>query len=311
MEYISKTMEFNCKEPAVITFGKFDGLHCGHKLLLKEIMKIKEKEGCKTIFFTFDVPPRSRVISREAAVLTTNEEKRYIFEKSGIDMLVVCPFTPEVMSMEPEAFIRWIVASLNIRYIVVGTDFCFGHKRSGNYETLLNCEEKYGYKTIVMEKMQEDGRDISSTFVREEIRAGHIEKANHLLGYEFFVRGQVVHGNQIGRTMGIPTINMRLPAEKLLPPFGVYVTRVQIGDKSFRGISNIGIKPTIAGEHPVGLETFILDFDADVYDEMMTVSFLTFVRPEKRFANLEELQRQIEADTSYAREYYGNVTEVC
>lgn len=311
MKYFSDTLEFHVNEDSVITLGKFDGLHRGHELLIEEIANQKKLYGLKSIVFTFDIPPRKKVSDIQAKELTINEEKRYIFEKTGIDYLVSCPFTNEVMCMEPESFIRWIVESLSVKCFVVGDDFCFGHNRMGNHEVLKQFEDKYGYRTIVMPKVKEDGRDISSTFVREEIEKGNIQKANQLLGYHFFVKSDVIHGNQIGRKMGIPTINMAIPEEKMIPPFGVYITRTEISGVWYRGVSNIGKKPTISGDNPVGLETFLLDFEKDVYEENILVEFLDYIRPEKKFDSLEELQKQICLDIEQTNKYYKNITNMC
>lgn len=311
MEYIRNTLQFHVAEDSVITLGKFDGLHRGHELLMNELRKQKKENDLKAIVFTFDIPPRKRVDDAVAKVLTTNDEKHYIFENAGIDYLIECPFTPEVMCMEPEAFIKWMVDALSVKCIVVGSDFGFGYQRSGNYEVLKKFEQKYGYHTIVMSKMQEDGRDISSTFVREEIEKGHIEKANHLLGYPFFVKNKVIHGNQIGRKMGIPTINMAISEEKMIPPFGVYVTSVMIGDQKYKGISNIGRKPTISDDNPIGLETYILDFEDNLYEEDILVEFLKFIRPEQKFSDIETLKFQIEKDIESAYKYYKNITKMC
>lgn len=311
MKYIRDTLEFHNDKPSVITMGKFDGLHRGHELLMEHLLETGNEQHLYKIVFTFDIPPKSRVFGEDSYVLTTNEEKRFVFERTGIDCLIECPFNERVMHMEPEEFIAWIVNSLHAKYFVCGRDFHFGHNRAGDYRVLQSFEEKYGYKTIVLDKVQEDERDISSTFVREQISLGNMEKANHLLGYSFFIRSRVVHGNQIGRKMGIPTINMILPPEKLLPPYGVYVTRVLIGENSYKGVSNVGCKPTIEGDNPVGVETFILDFCQDVYEEEIMVEFLHYVRPEKRFDSLEELKQQISSDIAFSERYYRNVTKMC
>lgn len=311
MKYIHDTLDFYVGEESVITLGKFDGLHRGHELLMQEIQKQKEQYGFKTIVFTFDIPPRRRVYDAKAKELTVNEEKRYIFEQSGIDYLVSCPFTDEVMHMEAEAFIRWIVESLSVRCFVVGTDFHFAHNRSGNFEVLQQFEKKYGYRTIVMPKVQEDGRDISSTFIREEIEKGNIRKANRLLGYPFFAKSEVIHGNRIGHTMGIPTVNLAIPKEKMIPLFGVYITRTQVDGSWYKSVSNIGRKPTVGEGNPIGLETFLLDFDRDVYEQNILVEFLDFIRPEKRFESLEALKYQIFCDIETTKKYYENITKVC
>lgn len=311
MEYIKDTLTFEQPNPSVITLGKFDGLHRGHELLMNKLLGTGNEQNLYKIVFTFDIPPKSRVNQEANCVITTNEEKRYVFSQTGIDCLIECPFVEQVMHMEAEAFVAWIVKALNAKYIVCGRDFHFGYQRSGDYRLLQNLEQKYGYQTIVLDKVQEDGRDISSTFVREEIAAGHIEKANHLLGYSFFIKSCVVHGNQIGRKMGIPTINMELAPEKLLPPYGVYVTRVVVGDNTYQGISNVGCKPTIAGDNPVGVETFILDFCQDIYEQDVLVEFLHFVRPERKFESLEALKTQIASDIAFSKKYYKDVTKMC
>lgn len=190
MEYIKNRLDYTIKEETVITLGKFDGLHRGHELLMENLFAKGRACGYRTVVFTFDIPPRRQVDEAEARVLTTNEEKRYIFERTGVDYLFECPFTREVMCMPPERFIAWIVEALHVRCIVVGEDFHFGYRRAGDYRVLQACADRYGYEVIVLEKMKEDGRDISSSFVREELLKGNIEKANRLLGYEFFVRSE-------------------------------------------------------------------------------------------------------------------------
>lgn len=301
MIYIKNTLEFHIDEPSVITLGKFDGLHRGHELLMEHVLKVSKEQNIKTVVFTFDIPPKQQVSDETSKVLTTNEEKRYKFEQMGMDYLIECPFTKNVMCMEPERFIAWIVKALQVKVFVVGDDFCFGHNRSGNHEVLKAFEEKYGYKTVVFEKMKEDDRDISSTYVREEIAAGHIFKANRLLGYPYFIYSKVVHGNQIGRKMGIPTINMELPTEKLLPRNGVYVTQTIVDGKEYRSISNVGCKPTISKDNPINVETFIFEFDEELYGKVIKVCFLDYIRDEKRFESLEDLQHQIEQDMKIAK----------
>lgn len=303
MEYIRETLNFKIENPTAITLGKFDGLHRGHELLMDNLMKISKEENLKSVAFTFDMAPTYIVANKDPEVLTTNEEKYYIFEKTGLDYLIECPFTKEVMNMEPEKFIKWLVNDINVRYFVVGNDFHFGHNRKGDYHVLKKFAAKYGYKVLVLDKMQDEHRDISSTYIREEVVKGNIKKVNELLGYDFFVKSVIIHGNQIGRTVGIPTINMSLPKEKLLPPKGVYVTTVLLDDKTYRGVTNIGNKPTISENNPLGVETFILDFSQNVYGKEAVVSFHDFVRPEMKFDSLEKLKEQMERDVEFARKW--------
>ena len=304
MKYIRNTTDFYIEENTVISLGKFDGIHRGHELLL-EYLSAKKEEGLATVIFTFDIPPRKNVNGVESKVLTTNEEKMHMFEQIGMDYLVECPFTREIMCMEPENFIEKIVRQLHIKCIVVGEDFRFGHNRRGNYRMLQEYSGQYGYEVVVVQKIKEDSRDISSTFVREEISLGNMEKANQLLGYRYFVTSVVSHGNQIGRTIGIPTINQLPPEEKLLPPNGVYVTEVFIDEKKYRGVTNVGCKPTIAGKNPIGVETHLLDFKEDVYEKLVTVEFLTRIREERKFASVEALKEQMQNDIAFARVYFS------
>lgn len=308
MKYIRKTLEFKIEEPTAVTLGKFDGLHRGHEFLMHTVLECKERYQVASVAFTFDMPPRNRVEEIVANVLTTNEEKQYIFEKQGIDYLIECPFTTEVMSMEPKDFIAWIATSLNMKYVVVGDDFRFGHKRAGDYHTLLQYEKEYGYKTIVLEKLKDSNRDISSTYVREKIADGNIRKANELLGYHYFIKSEILHGKKLGRRIGMPTINMILPKHKLLPPNGVYVTEVLVNGKKYMGVTNVGCKPTVSDENIVGVETYIDEFSQDLYGEKIVVSFLEFIRPEMKFGSIEELKTQMESDIQVARKCYKSIT---
>lgn len=304
MKYIRNTTDFKIEEPTVLSLGKFDGIHRGHELLMEHLAHKKEK-GLKTVIFTFDIPPKRSVERADAKVLTTNEEKMRMFEGLGIDYLVECPFTQEIRCMEAEDFIEKIVRQLSVKCVVAGADFRFGHNRRGDYQMLQHFAGEYGYEVVVVRKIKEDSRDISSTFVREEIAEGNMEKANRLLGYRYFVTSVVEHGNQIGRTIGIPTINQIPPEEKLLPPNGVYVTEVFIDDRKYRGITNVGCKPTIEGKNPVGVETHLLDFKEDVYDRLVTVEFLTRVREERKFPSIEALKQQMQNDIAFGRTYFA------
>ena len=309
MEYIKGTTTFKIEEPTVLSLGKFDGLHRGHELLMDYVFQ-KKKEGLKAAIFTFDIPPKRNVENILAKVLTTNKEKCRLFESIGIDYLVECPFTKEVMCMEPEAFMEMIVKQLNVKCLVVGKDFHFGHNRRGDYQMLQQHAKRYGYEVEVVDKMQEDGRDISSTFVREQIIAGNIEKANELLGYDYFVEGTVLHGRNMGKAvLGIPTINLLPEEEKLLPPFGVYVSVTEWNGKTYPGITNIGCKPTVEGNNPVGVETHIFDFAENLYGKEVKVSFISRVREEKKFDSLDALKKQMTHDIEYGKQYFrGNIT---
>jgi riboflavin kinase/FMN adenylyltransferase len=299
MEYIKDTLEFEISKPSVISLGKFDGLHMGHRYLMEE-MEIGKKDGLTSVVFTFDIPPKS--IDRESyEVLSTNEEKEQIFRDAGVDYLIECPFTDELRQMTPYAFLKMLTEKINIKKIVAGTDFCFGYKRSGTYRDLQKYADEFGYEVVVVQKKQYNGADISSTRIRERIVVGDMQEANTLLGYAYFVSGPVLHGNEIGRTIGFPTVNQLPPKEKLLPPNGVYAVEVNLDGTTWQGVSNIGCKPTIQGENPIGVETFIFDFHDRIYGKQIKVSFLEYIRKEQKFESLEKLKEQLNKDMTVCR----------
>lgn len=306
MEYIKGTTDFFIEEPSVVTIGKFDGLHVGHQKLLDRVID-KKRNGLKAVVFTFDVPPSVKLTGKGMDTLVTNEERCRMLAQKGIDYLVECPFVPEVLSMEPERFVEEVlVRRLKAKYIVVGTDCGFGHNRRGDYHLLQKLADTYGYQVEVVDKVQYEGRDISSTYVREEIAKGNMELANFLLGYTYSITGTVSHGNHIGRAkLDMPTANILPPKHKLLPPNGVYATKTIIGKTAYPGISNIGTKPTVGDQNQKGIETFIFDFEGDLYGKEVTVELYTYERPEMKFSGLEELKERMHQDMEFGRNYFA------
>lgn len=304
MRTIRDTLDFRVETDCVLTLGKFDGLHRGHGLLMQKLAE-KGQEGLAKVVFTFDIPPRVMFGKEPAKVLTTNREKEELFARAGADVLIECPFVPELRSMEPEQFIRWIADAASVRCFVAGRDFCFGHNRAGDYRTLEACADRYGYEAVIVDKIQDNGRDISSSYIREELLAGRIRQVTRLLGYPYFVKAPVVSGQQLGRTIGIPTINMIPPGEKLLPPNGVYLTRVEAGGRRLCGVTNVGCKPTVGAEHPIGVETHLLDFSGDLYGQELCVEFVEYLRPEQKFPSIEALREQMDRDIRQVRGMAG------
>lgn len=306
MRTISGTREFQIQEPTAVTIGKFDGRHKGHQKLLRQMLALRQQQGLRTAIFTFDMAPGGVVSGSAPKLITTNQERRNNMEKMGIDYLVEYPFNQEVAHMPAEDFVaKILVGQMKAKAIVAGTDCGFGHQRAGNAKLLADLAPKYGYQAVIIEKEQDDHRDISSTYVREELKVGHMEKANKLLGEPYAIHGTVVHGNHIGSSrLGFPTANIIPPEEKYLPPYGVYVSRVLIDGKYYAGVSNIGRKPTIAGDNPVGVETFVMGFHEDLYGKNIEVQLLNFERPEQKFDGLEELKERIELDKEYAAQYF-------
>lgn len=304
MRYITGTREFYISEPTVVTLGKFDGLHRGHQKLLNEVFRFKEK-GFKTAVFTFETAPGTLMKGKLQTMITTNAERRENLKRAGIDYLVEYPFNQEVAHMQPEEFITHILTGqMKARAIVTGTDFHFGYMRRGNVELLKKMAPEYGYEMVVVNKALEDDREISSTYIREELAKGNIKKANQLLGYTYMIHGRVIHGRHLGTTLGFPTVNIEPKEQKHLPALGVYLSKVVIDGIIYNGITNIGRKPTIEGKRPVGVETYIYDLDADLYDKWIEVKLTDFIRPEMKFSGVEELKLRVLADKEAGRQMH-------
>ena len=309
MEYIKGFKDLKFHKDTSVTVGKFEGIHRGHEYLVKKIVSDAKKNGRESVLICFDKSPRysfGTKEERELKSLITNEERVYVLEHAGLDYIVELPFTEEVKSMEPEDFLSLLTDTFCMKYMTCGTDFTFGKMGRGNVALLEELHEKMGFDLEVVTKLKDVTRDISSSYVREEILLGNVKKANDLLGYSYFVYGEIVHGNHIGTKMKMPTINILPTSDKLLPPNGVYVSNVIIDGNTYQGISNIGLKPTVEEkEKHIGVETHIFDFDKDVYGKVAKVEFLDFLRPEKKFPSMEELSAQILRDIEGAKAYFS------
>lgn len=296
MEFINQLSQLHIKEKTAVTLGKFDGLHRGHKKLLNQVLR-KREEGYLSAIFTFDMPPKNVLKGTNGRMILTNEERTMLLKKYGVDILFECPFTKEIASMDPEQFVvNILIEQMNAGYIVVGSDFKFGHERSGDIYLLDRLSRKYNFKLLVLAKEQYEGRDISSTYIREVLKEGQMELATTLLGYPYFVTGEVVKGKQLGRTLGVPTVN-QLPREnKLLPPNGVYASRTVLDGKIYNSMTNIGVRPTVEETQVRNVETYIFDFAEDIYGRDVKVELLSFERPEMKFDSVEALKAQLNAD---------------
>ncbi len=303
MIYTTQVPHLEKEVRSSVTLGKFDGLHRGHQKLINLIRR-EQGEKNRSVIFTFDVSPRSYILHSPPKYLLTYEERRELAENLGVDILAECPFTEALMHMEPEDFVKeYLAERLHARYLAVGPDFRFGYQRRGTPELLKELGRTYGFRTEIVEKEKYKGRDISSTFVREELEKGHIKEVNQLLGYTYFTKGEIVHGRQLGRTIGIPTANLIPPVIKKLPPNGVYITESLIQGKTYQGITNIGYKPTVK-ENFLGVETYLFSCNADLYGQEAEVRFYRYLRPEIKFSSLEELKCQMLKDIEEGKSYF-------
>lgn len=308
MKIISNDKDFRLEEPTVVALGKFDGRHLGHQKLMRTMQQVKKEKGYKTAIFSFLAPPVSLLSGIKQGVITTNEERRSKLRKTGIDYLIEYPISKKILAMEAEQFVaRILVGKMNAKAIVIGTDGRFGYQRKGDAALLKQLAGEYGYQLLVIEKEKDDCREISSTYIREVLDQGDMEKAAALLGEPYYFYGKVVHGNHIGSAiLGFPTANLVPPPEKYLPPYGVYVSRVLIGHELYPGVTNIGVKPTIetTGNLPAaGVETYVFDYHGDLYGKEIEVGLVHFIRPERKMKGLDELKIQIQKDKDAAADY--------
>lgn len=287
-----------------VAIGKFDGLHRGHRRLLQEILD-KKATGLKACVFTFDPSPAVFFGLADGKELMTKEEKRRALRDMGVDVLVEYPMNAENAAVTPCDFVKKLLAdALNVKFIAAGTDVSFGAKGAGNARLLEECAKELEYELKLIDKVTLEGTEISSSLVRKEVEAGNMEYVTALLGAPYTVSGEVMHGKALGRKLGMPTMNLLPPKEKLLPPVGVYYSQVRYEGMNYPAISNVGYKPTVSQEPVLGVETYLYDFDKEIYGEDISVSLLSFKRPEMRFASVEELKEQMKQDISDGKEYH-------
>ncbi len=303
MEIITNTTEFQLKRETAAAIGKFDGIHVGHRELIRRILSCKE-DGLAACVFTFEPSPAVFFGKADGAQLTTKEEKRLLFEQMGVDILIEFPLTTETAAMPAETFAREVLAEkMKVRFLAAGSDLSFGAKGAGNAALLERMGPELGFAVETIEKVCVDGATVSSTLVREQVEKGAMETVNKLLGMPYMIRGSVVYGNRIGRTIGFPTVNLLPDGDKLLPPCGVYFSEVAHGGHKYRAITNVGYKPTVTDERRLGVESYLYDFEDVIYDETIEVYFHKFHRPERRFGSLEELKNQLQADIEAGSKY--------
>ena len=289
---------------SAVAIGKFDGIHIGHQALLQCIIN-KKKDNMRAVVFTFSPSPEEFFRGQILPAIDTVEEKRSNFEKMGVDILIEYPLTKESAAISPQSFMEDILyKGLNAGYVVSGKDLSFGDKGAGNADMLQEFAKDKGFCYEMIDKVCVDGCEVSSTSVRETIVKGDMELVSRMLGRRYRIGGEVVHGKALGRTIQMPTINIIPAKEKLLPPSGVYATVTVIDGKEYPGVTNIGVKPTVTDEKVVGVETHLFDFDEDVYGKNVITELMQFIRPEKKFANVEDMLTGIRQDCAYAKSLF-------
>lgn len=288
----------------IYALGFFDGVHLGHQKLLSQVRQLATEYHCGTAAITFDRHPKSLFLENPPVLISTVPDRKLLLHRYGMEETLVLPVTKEVMSMSWQDFVQMLL-DRGAAGFVCGDDFRFGHRGEGNAEILSAfCREQELPCMIVPEQTVEDIR-ISSTYIRRQIESGDMATAVKFMGHPYTLTGTVVRGQQLGRTLGIPTANLQLPAGLAIPKFGVYACCVIVDGKRYAAVTNIGTRPTVAGEG-ITVEPWILDFSGDLYGREITLECYRFLRSERKFPSLEALQAEIRRNAEETREYVQN-----
>lgn len=295
--------QFKIEEPSAVTIGNFDGIHLGHQELVKTVLEYSKIYSLKSVVFSFEPHPVEFFGKKgEFKTMFSVEEKKFVIENLGVDILIQYPFNTEFADLSPEEFMDLLIEKTNCKVLVVGENYCFGKDRVGNIDTLKRLGKVKNIKVIGIPRVKIHNVRVSSTRIRGLINCGDMEDVTVLLNKPYFAMGEIVHGDERGRRMNFPTINLEPPLKKLLPPDGVYFSRVYIDGNLYDSMSNIGVNPTFNGDARK-IETHIFDFDEDVYGKKAIVCFFKRIRSEKKFEGMNELIEQLNEDKSCCRKY--------
>jgi riboflavin kinase/FMN adenylyltransferase len=307
MKVYKHLSEFNPIKNAVVTTGTFDGVHIGHQKIIHRVKEIAHQIAGESVIITFHPHPRLVLFPEDnhLKMLNTLPEKIQLLAASGIDHLIIIPFTKEFSRLSSVDFIQQIlVDQIGTKKLVIGYDHHFGKNREGSFPQLVAFGEKYHFEVVETPAFELNGTAISSTKIRKALAVGDTEMAALFLGTPFVLTGKVIHGNKLGRTIGFPTANLAIEqATKILPEIGVYAVKVKINDLVYSGVMNVGKKPTVMQTDAISVEVFIFDFSADIYDQVISVSVYHRLRGEQRFESVDLLKQQLAKDATLARTY--------
>lgn len=295
----------NILKPTVLTLGVFDGLHLGHQRIMQTVVDRAKVVEAHATAITFDPHPRA-VLHPESAppLLQTLDQRLANLEVLGIEQAIVVPFTREFASQPAEDFLSTVIHErLHAKEVYLGKGFAFGKNRGGNIELLRQKSKELGFDADEVDEVQIRGIRISSSAIRKLLSEGRINLARRMLGRPYGVEGVIIRGNRRGHTIGFPTANLK-PHNRVIPRYGVYATATLIGGIWRKSITNIGVRPTFENDSEPSIETFVFDFDGDLYGDALRVRFLHRIRDERKFNGIDELKAQIEKDTARARNYF-------
>jgi len=288
----------------IYALGFFDGVHLGHQELLRQCRRLAQAHGCSPAAITFDRHPKSLFTDTPTVLISTIPDRVLLLRRYGMEAVRVIPVTRENMSQPWLAFLEELVQR-DAAGFVCGDDFHFGHRGEGDAEKLSIFCREHGLPCAVVPEQTVDAIRISSTYIRRQIETGDMATAVKFMGHPYTLTGTVIHGKQLGRRLGIPTANLRLPGGLAIPKFGVYACRVLLDGIWYPAVTNIGTRPTVAGEG-ITVEPWILDYSGDLYDREITLEFFKFLRPERKFPSLEALQAEIRKNAEETRNIIDN-----
>jgi len=284
-----------------IALGSFDGLHIGHLSLIYKVVEIAKNNDGKSMVFTFKNHPKTLINKEDVPkLLMDNNRKVEILRIHKVDIVCFQEFNIEFMKMTPKEFVEFLVFKYKIKGFIVGFNYKFGYKNLGNVELLRKLQNEYGYELYVMEPCTYNDKVISSTRIRKSLEDGEVLDACRMLSLPYTLSGEVIHGKKLGRTIGFPTANLKYNQDFILPKIGVYYTNIKVNNNIYKGITSVGNNPTVEGK-TLTIETYILDFNKDIYGETIDISFIKKIRDEKKFNNLEALKDQLKKDEAFAK----------
>lgn len=291
-----------------LTIGVFDGIHRGHQEIIRQLTAGAYANGSPAVLLTFHPHPALLLSGKTIPLLTTPAERAEILQQMGMDAVIALEFTRELADQSAETFMRRLKQKLDLKQLLVGHDFALGKNREGNSERLRQLGSELGYQVKLVEPLRQDGEIISSTLIRQAIARGDVRQAAGKLGRFYSLSGLVVPGDGRGRTIGLPTANIALPVEKMLPLNGVYAGRALIGGETRLAVINVGLRPTFNSSDLIPrVEAHLPDFSGDLYGQTLKLELLDFLREEKKFANVSELIAQIQSDIRSARDRFQQV----
>ena len=309
MRIFNSINDFTTTKKTIVTLGTFDGVHIGHNAILDKICKVAKHENLESVILTFFPHPRKIVSNNyDIKLLNTIEEKSVLLEKIGIQNFIVHPFDKTFSELSPREFVTQVlVEKLNIQKIIIGHDHKFGKDRAADFNDLINFGKEFGFEVEEISAQQINEVSVSSTRIRNSLLEGNVSLAKDYLGYPYVLTGNVVKGNQLGRTINFPTANIEIPEDyKLIPKNGVYIVTANVSNQTVFGMMNIGVKPTL-GENKLSIEVHLLNFDKDIYNQKIQVQLLERLRDEQKFESFEALKSQIELDKQNTIEYFENL----